>query len=1245
MQIKQYVLRFTFFCLISVWLCSTLPAQTVTGTQQLENKLLTVLLNEQTGLLTVKDKRAGITWVQFSNVKRPPVKSGDTTTVKSAVQNVSSISSPHPGLKFETQIYIRKDNLMPVTVTIMLPKDSADLRFVLDGVNDMEMSWAKYPQPFIPANGDETWLALSPYTEGLLLPMRTGDMPRMGWSSDMPFFCVVNLQAGWGYNCIFETPNDVRIELTAVSTNKPANIAAGIGWSPSMGKWSYSRKFIYHFSPSGGYVPLAKVYRAYAQEHGTLKTLREKMKRRPDIAKILGAPDIWGAHSVQFCREAKAAGIDHMLVNATWSVKDTEEVKNLGYLISVYDNYEDTMIGKKSAYGDFKLEDAPLLADGKRLRGWSAHKTDPKTGKTEIDPVTKKPVVSEQFEKRCTALFEQVARKWIPIDQKEHPRNARFLDVTTACGLVECYDTSHGCNRDKDIANRQALARYVSDELGLVLGGEHGRWWGVPYHDYWEGMQSGGFYSWPAGHVGMDLPKTRDEIGKDYLKYGIGHYYRIPLWELVFNDCVVSYWYWGDSTGHLYPAAPEISYKQDLFNMLNSDPPMYWVSQPYSFRWKDPVLRERLLESYRNTCKLHEQTGLDEMLTHEWLTEDRTVQKTTFSSGTMVVANFDEQKTYDLKDGDAKYTLAPLGFFAKGPTILQYRVVTDGRTVTCIKTPDYCFCDPSGKTHNFGAVMTSVPVTVRTVEPQKLNIILSSGNGQTSIRPAQLAAKWDMESSHLFLLDETGKRTRELPVTSKDGTTVELPQAGLMELTCGKKFDLPNPCITANGISINPESPKQGDKITITATISNSGRVKAKRVPVALYLGTQSKENLVGIEKVTVKPGSTEKADWTMDSATLDGSRKFIVVIDPEGKVDELLENDNIAEKTIPITADWSRWHYKLQVQVTNGQIEQENVPVSLAVDFGRELKRLGGTGMFDPNSIRVCECRDGGTPGTQLLSQFDKAQAFDPGKNPAGDVVWIIPGKLAPGAVRQFFLCFDVSENGPKGSQPGKMWDMNNQTANGDTYIVTFSNGCISGLSAKDKNGAIRQFMSGLVYSSKETGWVNEEDAKVLSMDVIGNGPVRAVVVARVKLHGDLTYEKTYSFYPERFDMSFKADKSYGVISRAYYIAEGTYEDNSGNKAKVDGKGDGEGVSGKCQNPKYYVVYAPGWAHSCISLSKFSNMTYWDSSNWGGIGFSGGDLGGARMSYVIHPDQTDSAFGKIDSDRLTNPPTVKLVE
>ena len=50
--------------------------------------------------------------------------------------------------------------------------------------------------------------------------------------------------------------------------------------------------------------------------------------------------------------------------------------------------------------------------------------------------------------------------------------------------------------------------------------------------------------------------------------------------------------------------------------------------------------RERFLETCRNTCKLHEVIGFEEMLSHEFLSADRLLQRTRFAGGATVVANF-----------------------------------------------------------------------------------------------------------------------------------------------------------------------------------------------------------------------------------------------------------------------------------------------------------------------------------------------------------------------------------------------------------------------------------------------------------------------------------------------------------------------------------------------------------------------------------------------------------------------------
>ncbi|MFA4016796.1 MAG: hypothetical protein RUDDFDWM_001907, partial [Candidatus Fervidibacterota bacterium] len=103
-------------------------------------------------------------------------------------------------------------------------------------------------------------------------------------------------------------------------------------------------------------------------------------------------------------------------------------------------------------------------------------------------------------------------------------------------------------------------------------------------------------------------------------------------------------------------------------------------------------------------------------------------------------------------------------------------------------------------------------------------------------------------------------------------------------------------------------------------------------------------------------------------------------------------------------------------------------------------------------------------------------------------------------------------------------------------------------------------------------------------------------------------------------------------------------FTDDKGNEAVVDGKGEGEGVIGKNLQPKWYAVYSDNWAHSCIALSQFDNLTYWDAGgNWGGIAFGTGQTKGIRLAYVLHTGQKDATFALWDYERLAKPPKVVI--
>jgi hypothetical protein len=302
-----------------------------------------------------------------------------------------------------------------------------------------------------------------------------------------------------------------------------------------------------------------------------------------------------------------------------------------------------------------------------------------------------------QFMKRCPSFWVPTAKIVIPNVLKTHPYLGRFIDVTTAESLYECYDPDHPLTRSDKRQRGVELLGYVRS-LRLTVGGEHGIWWAVPHLDYIEGMMSANpYFSWPAGH--LIRPDTKEQTfdspwgGKyptwdRYAKWGIGHETRVPLWELVFHDCVVSTWYWGDSSDWLLKAAPEITPKKDAFNILYGTMPMMWADREGSWH----TAREQFLRTYRNVCKLHEAVAMTEMLSHEFLTPDRAVQRTRFSDGSTVIVNFGE-KPCSAKLGGKSYLLPQNGFAAKGPKIEQSLALVNGKPVTTIRAGSFFYTD------------------------------------------------------------------------------------------------------------------------------------------------------------------------------------------------------------------------------------------------------------------------------------------------------------------------------------------------------------------------------------------------------------------------------------------------------------------------------------------------------------------------------------------------------------------------
>jgi hypothetical protein len=653
--------------------CSLATASlAATPVRTIENRYLRVSVDPAAGRIAVLDKAARHQWEQ----PRPADANRGFRDIQSSGQTLS-FAADLPGSAGKT---------WPVTVKLSLAPTGADLIAELDMPDrSIQLDYVAFLEPLI-LDTPSGALAVADYSDGHLYPLNLRPLPKSRFALDnidMPWVGVCDVERGFGYALIADTPDDGYIEMRPVPGSEAS--APRLVWTASHRQFRYPRRAIYHFAAKGGYVALAKRYREYARKLGVVKTFTEKLKQNPNLASLFGAPDVWGDATLSFAREAKAAGVEKMLQHTSGAEgvrrgitpEDMKAINALGYLSSTYDIYADVLPlepGREvTPHSDRVPENVVLRADGQRMTAWLTWD-------------------KKQYMKRCPARWIDVARIVIPKDLALFPYVGRFIDVITAENLYECFDDHHPLTRTAKREANTALLEYVRS-LGLVVGSEHGRWWAVPHVDYIEGMMSGGFTSWPSGH--LIRPKTKDQMfdgpsgspypkWEVYARWGIGHGYRIPLWELVFHDCIVSTWYWGDSSDFLLTAAPEITPKKDAFNILYGTIPMMWAGRNGSW----PAEREVFLRTYRNTCKLHEAVAASEMLSHAFVTPDRAVQETRFADGTRVVVNFGE-KPYSASIGGRVHVLPQNGWVAQGPRIEQSMEVVNGQAVTRIQAGSY----------------------------------------------------------------------------------------------------------------------------------------------------------------------------------------------------------------------------------------------------------------------------------------------------------------------------------------------------------------------------------------------------------------------------------------------------------------------------------------------------------------------------------------------------------------------------
>ncbi|UCG47840.1 MAG: hypothetical protein JSU94_20475, partial [Phycisphaerales bacterium] len=504
----------------------------------------------------------------------------------------------------------------------------------------------QFPHPFLTEPG--TYLVV-PMNEGISYPVDDKTINERwlvaygGHGICMPFWGVTDGQAA--QMAIIETPDDAAVNIKRID----ARLCIVPVWNPQKERFGYKRRLRYIFFDKGGHVAICKRYRAYAQKTGLLKTLAQKRQQNPHVDLLIGAVNIWcwERNALDIVREMKAAGIDRIL----WSNrKGPDVIKAMnripGILTSRYDIYQDLMDPKvvkeqlRGLHPDWTQDAWPadLMLDekGDWRKGWRVKGKDGKMYPCGV---------------LCDMQARKYARRRVPEELKTHPYRCRFIDTTTASPWRECYDPNHPMTRTDSRRWKMELLRYMSEEMKLVTGSETGHDAAVPFVHYFEGMLSLGPYRVPD--AGRNMRKIWNDVPERVAKFQLGQKYRLPLWELVYHDCVVAQWYWGDYNNKL----PSLWKKRDLFNILYATPPMFMFDYKLWQRQKD-----RFAQSYKRICPLVRSVGYAEMTDHKFLTPDRNVQQTTFANRITITVNF-AMTPYTLAPG---LQIAPMDYRVSG---------------------------------------------------------------------------------------------------------------------------------------------------------------------------------------------------------------------------------------------------------------------------------------------------------------------------------------------------------------------------------------------------------------------------------------------------------------------------------------------------------------------------------------------------------------------------------------------------
>jgi hypothetical protein len=645
------------------------PAQSPVS---LENAALRVELRPADGHLTLIDKRSGETWP----LGQPYVLQMDQRMVP--VKPAGEVAHSQDALSYQTEWGLEFEVRLTAGA-LQYSFQGGFQGFTAAEIQEVQLLHQALPVP----EGENSYYAV-PSRMGLLLRAdgkepfsRRMDAYRTGRGYSMAMMGAV--KNGSALLVTWDTP-DTDLLIDYALTPKPL-LTAGLALRGG------SRAVRLEPLARGGYVEIAKAYRPIARQRGYLKTLAEKARENPQVARLFGAAEFKSFTFVRRRAHTKWNQTDQDVLQINSSF---DEVARLaahyrndlgieqaflvvaGWIHRGYDNQHPDILPASPETGG--NEGLSALSRGVREGGWLFGLHDNYQDLYRDAPSWNEDLVVKHADGTLAKGGEWVGGQVYLICSKKaldlisRPQNLPsvrklfapdlfFMDCIYANPPRVCFDPQHPETKADDILYKQKLADYVRGE-SLLFGGEEGYEWGVSHSDYFAGMLS---------------HKTKSEPGAAEIV--------IPLFELVYGDCVQIYMNHRD---RIKPDNPK--YVLDL--LLYGEMPGYffgdygtWLSATkdssttstsksqlvFAGDARLGLMEQFIKNTYEVLSPLNRATALLPMTDHRFRTADRMVESTRFGTEVEITVN------YGAADFPTPQALLPqYGFLIESPPLIAF---------------------------------------------------------------------------------------------------------------------------------------------------------------------------------------------------------------------------------------------------------------------------------------------------------------------------------------------------------------------------------------------------------------------------------------------------------------------------------------------------------------------------------------------------------------------------------------------